>query len=239
MDQAWAALELDEYHPDPAGLNAFYRHPIWIQNGYFVERDPLSLGHRLALVRWLAAQRPTRILDYGGGFGTVARMLAANVPQASISVYEPFPTGAALAVARGYANLAYVSSLTPPYTAILALDVLEHLCDPLGVLHELSTALVPHGLLILANHFYPVIRCHLPGTFHLRYSFDYFAALYGLQRISRIPGSHATVYRLQQHRSPSEQLLRRSVQISQALFPLLRNAHWWYRRVRGRAPVAL
>lgn len=239
MDSAWAELGLNEYDPDPAALAAFYRHPVWALNGVFTETDPVSLGHRLALMRRLAWLNPARVLDYGGGFGAVARMYAASAPGAQIEVYEPFPAAAALARAAAFPNLRYIDRLAGPYAAVIALDVLEHLTDPLATLAELAAVLEPGGLLIPANNFYPVIRCHLPGTFYLRYSFDWFAQTLGLQRIGTVPGSPAVAYRLVRRISPNWPRLRRMERLARTAYPALRSLHHAYRIVRRRPPVAL
>lgn len=239
MDEAWETLGLNEYAPDPAALAAFYRHPVWARNGRFTETDPVSLGHRLALVRRLAWLNPARVLDYGGGFGAVARMYAASAPGAQVDVYEPFPAAEALARAAALPNLRYVDHLNGPYAAVIALDVLEHLTDPLATLAELAEVLAPGGVLILANNFYPVIRCHLPGTFYLRYSFDWFAQALGLQRIGQVPGSPAVAYRRVRRVPPDWPRLRRMERLARIAYPALRSLHRAYRSVRRRPATPL
>jgi 2-polyprenyl-6-hydroxyphenyl methylase/3-demethylubiquinone-9 3-methyltransferase len=239
MDRAWDELGLDASDPDPAALAAFYRHPIWVLNGVFTATDPASVGHRLALVRRLAWANPARILDYGGGFGTLARMLAAAAPRSAIDVFEPYPTATALERAAAYPNLHYVARLNGGYAAVVALDVLEHLVDPLAALVELRDALAPGGLLILANNFYPVIRCHLPGTFYLRYSFDWFARALGLRRLGRIPGAPAVAYRLIRSEPANQARLRRMERLARRLYPALRTLHTIYRAVRRRPSIPL
>jgi SAM-dependent methyltransferase len=239
MDLAWDELGLDPTDPDPAALAAFYRHPVWAVNGVFTETDPVSIGHRLAIVRRLAWENPVRVLDYGGGFGTLARMYAAGVPRAAVDVFEPYPALMALERAAAYPNLHYIDRLNKSYAAVVALDVLEHLLDPLAALVELRDALAPGGLLILANNFYPVIRCHLPGTFYLRYSFDWFARALGLRRIDCIPGSPAVAYRLIRCAPAYWGQLRRMERSARRVYPLLRQLHRVYRFVRRRPPLAL
>lgn len=234
MDAAWAELGCDERRPDPARLGAFYRHPVWTLNGMFVEQDPESWGHREAIVRWLAPQTTGAILDYGGGYGSLARMAAAALPALRVEVFEPYPSAAALARAAALPNLRYVDAPGRGYSAVLCLDVLEHLIDPLPDLAQMAGALAPGGRLVIANHFYPAIRCHLPGTFHLRYSFALIARLAGLAWAGRCPGSPATVYRRVGRRAPSLGALRRAERLSRALYPALWGAHRAYRRLRGR-----
>lgn len=237
MDAVWAELGLDERRPDPALLQAFYRHPIWALNGMFTEQDPQSRGHRAALVAWLQRLAPARVLDYGGGYGVLARMAAAALPASTVELYDPFPSTAASARAAAHPNLRIVPSPGHGYDAVLCLDVLEHVPDPLEPLAAMARALRPGGYLAIANNFYPLIRCHLPGTFHLRYSFPLFAGLLGLQREGRIPAALADIYRKTGDRPPPWPALRALELASRAAYPLLLLAHRAYRRARGRAGV--
>lgn len=238
MDAAWDALGLDARNPDPARLAEFYRDPVWLLNGVFSEQDAESRGHRSAIVAWLQAQPPGAVLDYGGGYGALARMVAAAMPARPVAVYEPFPSQAALARAAAFANLRYVQKLGSNYSYVLCLDVLEHLTNPLTALLELAAALRPGGQLVIANNFYPLIKCHLPGTFHLRYSFALMARLAGLRRLGLLPGSHAVLYQRVGRRAPWA-ALRLAEQLSRAVYPLLRTAHRAYRRLRGRSALPL
>jgi SAM-dependent methyltransferase len=236
MDEAWAALGCDERRPEPARLAAFYRHPVWALNGMFAEQDAVSRGHRLAIAAWLRSLAPARVLDFGGGYGGMARMAAAALPGAAVEVYEPFPSAAALALAAAHPNLRYVAEPGRGYDAALCLDVLEHVPDPLPPLAELAAALRPGGRLAVANNFYPVIRCHLPGTFHLRYTFPLVAGLLGLRREGRIPAALADVYRKAgpPDRPPPWPALRALEAASRAAYPALRAAHRAHRALRRR-----
>ena len=74
------------------------------------------------------------------------------------------------------------------------------------------------GYLIIANCFYPIIKCHLPLTFHLRYTFDKFAIAMGLDVIGNCTGSHATIYKkLSNHQVDWEKIKRMSL-VSKRLF---------------------
>jgi hypothetical protein len=48
---------------------------------------------------------------------------------------------------------------------------IEHIEDPIGVALRMIEATRFDRHLIFANCFYPVIKCHLPGTFYLRHTF--------------------------------------------------------------------
>ena len=49
--------------------------------------------------------------------------------------------------------------------------------------------------LVIANCFYPVIKCHLPQNFHLKYTFNQFTKMLGLEVIGLLEDSHATIYK--------------------------------------------
>jgi hypothetical protein len=70
-------------------VSAFYRHPVWLLNGLFIEQDPQSLAHRQAFTTWVTQHLPTRVADFGGGFGGVARSIGATLPHGSVEVVEP------------------------------------------------------------------------------------------------------------------------------------------------------
>jgi SAM-dependent methyltransferase len=239
MDEAWAALGCDERRPDPARLAAFYRHPVWALNGMFAEQDAESRGHREAVAAWLRALAPARVLDFGGGYGGMARLAAAALPAATVALYEPYPSAAALALAAGHPNLRLVAEPGRGYDAAVCLDVLEHVPDPLPALAALAGALRAGGRLAIANNFYPVIRCHLPGTFHLRYSFPLFAALLGLRREGRLPAAAAELYRKTRDVAPPWGALRALEGASRLAFPALRAAHRAYRGATGRREGAV
>ncbi|OEZ33325.1 hypothetical protein AS144_05145 [Francisella endosymbiont of Amblyomma maculatum] len=51
------------------------------------------------------------------------------------------------------------------------------------------------GYLVIANCFYPVIKCHLPQIFYLKYTLNQFAKMLGLKVIGLLEDSHATIYK--------------------------------------------
>jgi hypothetical protein len=229
MDAVWDEMGLDNRRPDEQRLAEYYRHPVWLLNGLFTEADPESLGHRRAVADWLAVRRQqgqvTRVLEFGGGFGTLARLAAAE--GVSVDVLEPYPHPLAVKRSSPYAALKFVHAPRPPYDALVAMDVLEHVPDPAGLLVDLTRWVRRDGFLLFQNHFAPCIKCHLPGTFHLALTFDRLAALCGLSAMSRVDGSHAAVYCKTDERVPSRLRL--------ALFDLGSRNLPRYRRWRSRA----
>jgi 2-polyprenyl-3-methyl-5-hydroxy-6-metoxy-1,4-benzoquinol methylase len=220
MDKAWVYHACDIHCPSSDRLAKFYSDPVWLLNGMFIEQDTVSMGHRQAITAAVTAMAPVRVLDFGGGFGTLARLLAAAMPQTEINICDPFPPRHGIESCQSFANIHYVAELTRQSVDVLvSTDVLEHVPDPLILLAAMVDAVRPGGHLVIANCFYPVIACHLPCTFHLRYSFDNFCQALGLQVIGSCVGSHATIYRRTQLLAPDWQSLRKLELRSQRLFP--------------------
>jgi 2-polyprenyl-6-hydroxyphenyl methylase/3-demethylubiquinone-9 3-methyltransferase len=63
------------------------------------------------------------------------------------------------------------------------------------VVSEVASQVRPGGLVVIANCFHPVTKCHLPDTFHLRFTFQFFARLIGLQHLGPCEGTYARRYR--------------------------------------------
>lgn len=219
MDRVWDEMGCDNNSVDPEKLKKYYQHPIWLLNGLFAECHDLSLQHRHAISDWVAKKQPERVLDFGGGFGTLARMIVDRHPEAVVDIYEPFPSQAAQKLCRNYSSINFVSSLSAEYDCLVSTDVLEHVEDPLNLLSCMISAVKTGGYLVIANHFYPSIKCHLPVTFHLRYSFDEFASRMGLEVLGPCTGSHATLYRKKEAELINWSYIRYLEWQSKTLFP--------------------
>lgn len=219
MDQAWARHGCDNRSPDPERLARFYSDPVWLLNGMFIEQHDESMGHRRAITASVAAMEPRRVVDFGGGFGTLARLLAAALPQGEISICEPYPPRHGIESCKPFPNIRFVPALTSQaYDVLVSTDVLEHVPDPLALLADMVDSVRPGGHLVIANCFFPVIQCHLPCTFHLRHSFDSFCRELGLEVLGPCTGSHATIYRRQQVLAPDWTRLRAMERSSQQRF---------------------
>lgn len=197
MDAIWKECGCHRGHtPSPEALSQFYGHPIWLLNGIFSEQDPVSVSHRSHIVQMAYNLSPKVIVDFGGGSGTLACLLAAKLPSSTISIFEPFPSPYTVRKCHQYSNIEFLYEMTPLSTDLLVcIDVLEHVSNPLELLASMISTVVIGGHLIIANNFHPVISCHLPSTFHLRYTFNFFCRVYGLNPVSLCDGSHATLYR--------------------------------------------
>jgi len=240
MDQAWERCGCDNRNPDPDHLASFYSDSVWLLNGMFIEQHDVSMGHRQAITAAVAALAPDRVLDFGGGFGTLARLLANALPTAEVAICEPYPPRHGIESCRPFTNIRFIPELTSQSVDVLvSTDVLEHVPDPLSLLAAMVDAVRPGGHLLIANCFYPVIACHLPCTFHLRYSFDAFCQALGLEMLGPCEGSHATIYRRSHVLQPDWPRLRAMEKRSQRSFPW---REWRSRHIspwRARAQLAV
>src|SRR5680860_739139 len=233
MDVTWDQLGCDQTRPESPEVDHFYDHPVWLLNGAFVELDALSNGHRQAIVEWIGERLCTgrlkdhsiRVLDYGGGFGTLARIIAESVPNAHVDLFEPFAHRAVWDAASDFPNLDVVAELKGPYDFVVAQDVFEHLPQPLASLREISALLRPGGFLIVVNNFTSCIKAHLPQTFHLRWTFWLFARLMGFAPFRKKPFLQAQAYRRGAARPASPSLVSLAEKGSRAVSPGL-NSLW-------------
>ena len=178
LEQLWALMDevWDKFECDPANMNQaihdFYSHPVWLLNGLFTERHELSLYNRELFADWVANLSPLRVAEIGGGFGCLARMIGRRVPKARVEIIEPHPNPVAIMRAKKSENVFYENSLVGLYDVMVATDVFEHVDDPLVLASETAQFLHVGGQYLIANCFSPVIKCHLPQTYHFRYSWD-------------------------------------------------------------------
>lgn len=80
MDEAWVSLGCDAEVMD-ASVDAFYRHPVWLLNGLFIEQHNQSREYREQFKDWVAKHSPNRVAEFGGGFGTLARNDWTSTPR--------------------------------------------------------------------------------------------------------------------------------------------------------------
>lgn len=170
MDAVWDELGCDNRNIDAERIGRFYRHPVWLLNGLFVEQHELSMWNRDVVSNWVAARGIHRVADFGGGFGTLGRMIADKCPSAEVEIIDPFGHPLAMQRAAEFPNLSYRKDLSGQYDIIIAMDVFEHVEDPLGLMYKTARNIRNGGFYLTANCFYPVIKCHLPCAFHFRRS---------------------------------------------------------------------
>lgn len=171
MDEQWARLGCNpSFMDEDDRITQFYQHPVWLLNGLFIEQHEQSQRFRRQFTEWVASKSPSKVADYGGGFGSLARMIGKRCPDTQVDIIEPHPHPLAIRLAEGTPNVRYLPTFSQNYDILIATDVFEHVPDPLALTAQAATALKIGGSFLIANCFYPVIRCHLPQTFHFRYS---------------------------------------------------------------------
>ncbi len=220
MDLVWDEMNCDNINLNKETISEYYKHPLWILNGIFIENHDLSLQHREAISSQIAQYSLQSVLDFGGGLGTLARMISEKDPDISVDIYEPYPSQYAILKTQSYTNVNFVNSLNKKYDCLVSTDVLEHVPDPLDLFAKMIKSVNLNGYLIIANCFYPVIKCHLPSTFHFRYTFDSFAQNMGLEIIGICEKSHATIYKKINDKKINWEYLRKLEKKSILLFPV-------------------
>lgn len=185
MDEPWQELGCDPMVMD-ARIGAYYSHPVWLLNGLFIEQHLESLNNRAQLKDWIVKQAPRRVAEFGGGFGDLARMIGAELPSATIEIIESHPTPIGISRAEKTTNVRYRPGMARYYDVLVASDVFEHVHDPLQLLYETAQHLRVGGHYLTANCFFPVIRCHLPQTFHFRHSWDVALQAMGLKPAEKV-----------------------------------------------------
>ena len=197
MDRVWDECGLDNQKPfSEQNIGAFYAHPVWIMNGLFTEIDSASIKHRQAIANYYKDQDILKLADYGGGSGVLAEQVALIHKMASVDIVEPYASDFFIKKLSAYQSVNFVNDFGHSnYDCVIAQDVLEHVENPIESAYEMSNHVKEYGFVIFANHFFPVIKCHLPSIFYLRYTFKYVMQEMGLVYIGRVPeAEHALVF---------------------------------------------
>lgn len=228
LEQMWYLIDLvwDKYKCDNKKLNwseieKFYSHPVWVLNGLFIESHQISMTHRHSISDWIVQKGFNNLIDYGGGFGTLAKLISIKNKNIDIYIYEPFPSQYTINKLKKFENIHFIDKLNSNYDCLVSIDVLEHLSDPLKTFSDMINIVKINGYLIIANAFYPMIKCHLPKNFHFRYTFNIFSKLLGLKVIGKLNGSHATIFLKKKESIPNWNILRTLEKISKIIFPII------------------
>lgn len=224
MDLVWDDYRCDNKNLDWEKIGIFYSHPVWLLNGLFIEQHKESMGHRHAISDWIVKNKFKSVIDYGGGFGTLARMIAQKNKKINVYIYEPHPSKFGLKRAGEFENIKIIDELDKDYDCLVSTDVLEHVPDPLNDFSNMIKSVKLNGYLIIANAFYPMIKCHLPQNFHFRYTFDTFASMMGLQRVGTLEGSHATIFKKVAENKVNWPLIRIFEIVSKIAFSIIENS---------------
>ncbi len=172
LDQAWEELSSKNSHNLNLSnfLHEYYQHPVWLINGAFSESDQATINDRLAAVRLITHVQPRKILDFGGGIGTVSRLCATYIPQVEVIDLVDI-TEFRQTIQHYLSDFPQIRILEQPdplYDAIISTEVLEHLIDPIGAIVEINHLLRVGGAFAASWSFAPCIKCHLPQNFHLQ-----------------------------------------------------------------------
>lgn len=229
IDTAWEECKCDPKEIDER-ISIFYKHPVWLLNGMFIEQHNESLRHRQYFADYVISLNPRRIADYGGGYGSLARMIGARCPDTEIHIVEPHPHSAAVSLAEKTTSVRYMPEFLGEYDVLIATDVFEHVPDPLALIESTATHLRMGGEYLIANCFCPVIRCHLPSTFHFRYSWDAAMAAMNLK-----PGKHVAYGRAYKRIGPVSAITARGIEHrSRSWFEIIERIPKRFRMVLAR-----
>lgn len=226
LEQMWYLLDMvwDEFGCNNKRLNwdlinKYYSHPVWLLNGLFIEQDEESTIHRQSIANYIKRIGVNEVVDYGGGFGTLARTISKNNENTCVSIYEPYPSDYGLRKASEYENITVVDRLKDDIECLVSTDVLEHLDDPLAVLANMINSVRLGGTILLAAPFQPMIKCHLPKNFHLRYTLRAFCLLMGARKTGTIASApHVSIYVKERNKMPNWLLIRTSVAASKTFY---------------------
>jgi SAM-dependent methyltransferase len=169
LDYKWSlkvlgGRHLAQYHECRGCLSLQVVDPTWLGEAYAEESRPLAnnpdqgrfarnfsaYGAFVALHEaGVMSERPV-VLDFGGGYGLLAQMLKSGGYEAwQMDPYVPVPF---LAADRCLSALDDFPEAG--FDLIFALEVLEHLTDPIATLEGLTRRLKPGGTLMLSTGIY-------------------------------------------------------------------------------------
>lgn len=221
MDYVWDKCECDNTKLNYDNINKFYAHPVWLLNGLFIEQHKESMMHRTKISKFIQGSKLKKIIDYGGGFATLARLMAEINPEIQVDIYEPFINKFSLRRIEEYKNIKVIDELEKKYECLVSTDVLEHLENPLETLKKMINSVEIGGNLILANCFEPCIKCHLPKNFHYRYSFKFFARKMGIKKISNL--DHIEIYLKVEEKTIDLEKFQKYISVSELNYKFLEN----------------
>ena len=181
--------------PDPGWLDEAYADPsaaVRADGGRFRRTFSVFL-YLTALMDAGVLPRKPRLLDFGGGYGLLAKMLADAGHEAW--TFDAYEKNRLFAVDRWVEEL----GTTRTYDVVTALEVFEHLTDPLRVARKLRSVLNDAGTLVLSTGIYdpqkhgkdwpylaPATGQHV--TFWSRGALRHLARELGFRTVAHFPG---------------------------------------------------
>jgi len=183
MNRVWDDMGLDNKYYDSEHLSKYYSHPVWFLNGLFIETDRESMRHRKLIAGYFKNKENLKILDYGGGFGTLAKEIVKSSPSSQVDIYEPYASKYAYENIQEFKNIKIVNNLKENYYDVLVnTDILEHVEKPIELIAIYNKCLKKGGMIISHWNFTPCIKGHLPKHFHFRYTFNRIVPLLGFTK---------------------------------------------------------
>lgn len=225
MDRVWNTYLAIHGGVTESFLADFYSHPVWCLNSIFTSFDVYSSNQRRSLVHSLQQFPIKSIVDMGGGYGVLCLMIKALQCDYTVSLCEPYIHP----VIRSHlmSHDIYVKETAPKDTdCYIYIDVLEHCTRPIHYLYQSICQANLGSYFYIGNCFYPVIKCHLPQTFYLRFTFNFAAYLLGLTRIGSVSGApYINIFRLTRRTSLDCCAISR---ITKTLFILISPLHYLF-----------
>ena len=197
LDRVWDACGLNNRAPlSDQDVGSFYSHPVWIMNGIFTEADIVSKSHREKIANYFHQNNIMSVADYGGGSGCLASTLCKGYPDSRVHIIEPYPSPFFQKALSDFKQVRFFSKFqNQNYEAVIAQDVLEHVENPIEIAFQMTSHCASGGKVVFANCFEPCIKCHLPRTFYLRYTFKLLMKAMGLTYVGHIDGAqHALIF---------------------------------------------
>ena len=179
-------------------------HEWWDLEGNFKPLHQINPLRRQFIIQHAKELFDKKAIDVGCGGGILAESLAKlGADVTGIDMGEEPLNVAKLHALDSNVNVDYqkitaeekAKASPEAYDIVTCMEMLEHVPDPLNDFSEMIKSVKLNGYLVIANAFYPMIKCHLPQNFHFRYSFNYFANMMGLESVGVLEGSHATIFK--------------------------------------------
>lgn len=155
----WRCSSCDCEFLDPQPSDAWLAHEY---SGYFQMREGQTPAPKARLCQMILGKLghlppSAQVLEIGGGEGHFVRELLTSHPNCSITLVEPQADPAIFPKDKVTVHNMFVEewmNTQPPtqYDAVIAMDLIEHLREPVGVIRQIvTTRLKPGGTLIITT----------------------------------------------------------------------------------------